>query len=108
MRPSIFLKMAGLFLLLNLKVQAQADLSEDWVNAPELELVRGHCTGCHSSQLILSQRLSRRDWLLTIRLMQAQHGLWPLGDFEEPILSYLATHYGPDETAYARRKPLKH
>ncbi|AOW79136.1 hypothetical protein A3Q34_14230 [Colwellia sp. PAMC 20917] len=68
------------------------------------ELVKAHCTGCHSAALVIQNRMSRDTWLETIRWMQKTGGLWPLGDSEKPILDYLAKHYSPSETG--RRKNL--
>ena len=56
------------------------------------ELVRANCTACHSSGLVIQNRMNRETWLDTIRWMQKTQGLWPLGDNEKPILDYLAKH----------------
>lgn len=68
------------------------------------ELVKAHCTACHSSALVIQNRMSRDTWLETIRWMQKTQGLWPLGDSEKAILDYLAKHYSPTKTG--RRKNL--
>lgn len=68
------------------------------------ELVKAHCTGCHSSALVIQNRMSRDTWLDTIRWMQKTQGLWPLGESEKVILDYLAKHYSPTKTG--RRKNL--
>ncbi len=107
MDSDIFFKLSCLLLLLNLGVRAQENSFREWVDAPEAELVISQCTGCHSSQLILTQRLSKQGWLATIRWMQEEHGLWPLEDFEDPIVRYLAKYYGPDGEANGRRRPIK-
>ena len=73
--------------------------------APGVELVRGHCSACHSLQLVTSQRGDRKFWLKLIRWMQAEHNLWPLpADQEEAILAYLEAHYAQSD--WARRPPL--
>lgn len=59
------------------------------------ELVRTHCTGCHSAKLVTQNRLSRDGWVSAIRWMQQTQGLWDLGPQENKILDYLHTHYGP-------------
>ena len=97
----------SLLLLIPFRILAQQKASPDLINAPGVEFVKSQCTICHSSQLILAQRLSRRDWVTMIRWMQADQGLWPLGDLEEPIVMYLAKHYGPVISLNSRRKPLK-
>ena len=56
--------------------------------------VKGHCTACHSADLVIQNRMNRTSWLATIRWMQKEQGLWPLGDDESLILDYLALYYG--------------
>lgn len=74
--------------------------------APNYELVLAHCTGCHSSKLILQYGANRETWMEKIRWMQKYHKLWDLGDSEPLILDYLATFY-PEKIQVARRKPLE-
>jgi hypothetical protein len=67
------------------------------VDAPGHELVAQHCVSCHGPQQFLQQRGDRETWLLLVRWMQRDHGLWPLApDVEDRIVDYLATHYGPE------------
>lgn len=89
-------------LLLSLCSNANpADLIED----QGAQLVRAHCSSCHSLQLVTSNRGDRQMWLETIRWMQASQNLWPIDAVsEEQILTYLAKNY-PAATAY-RRLPL--
>ncbi|WP_425640055.1 hypothetical protein ACPUEN_09555 [Algoriphagus yeomjeoni] len=70
-----------------------------------LELVKAHCTACHSSALILQNRFTREGWHEKIVWMQETQGLWPLGDNESIILDYLAANYAP-EAPRGRRVPL--
>jgi hypothetical protein len=74
--------------------------------APNYELVLAHCTGCHSSKLILQYGATRETWLEKIRWMQKYHKLWDLGESEPLILDYLATFY-PEKIQVDRRKPLE-
>ncbi len=75
------------------------------IEAPGVELVRGHCSGCHSERLITQNRGTRDDWLRTIRWMQRTQNLWPLEPtVEKTILDYLATNYPPGRAS--RRPPL--
>ncbi|MEP0711926.1 hypothetical protein [Algoriphagus sp.] len=69
------------------------------------EIVKGNCTACHSSALILQSGFSREVWHEKIVWMQETQGLWDLGENESLILDYLAENYGPKES-YGRRKPL--
>lgn len=69
-----------------------------------LYAVIAHCTGCHSSKLIIQNRASREGWVSLIRWMQDTQNLWDLGDSEEAIVSYLAKNYAPE--GQGRRAPL--
>lgn len=66
--------------------------------------VVANCTSCHSSKLILQNRATKEGWEEMIRWMQQTQKLWDLGENEEKILNYLATHYGPEDKG--RRAPL--
>ena len=74
------------------------------VDDQHVHLVSGHCGACHSLAIVAQNRMSKDDWLKTIRWMQETQGLWPLGDHEPLILDYLSKHYGP--IAVGRRAPL--
>lgn len=69
------------------------------------EIVKGNCTACHSSALILQSGFSREVWHEKIVWMQETQGLWDLGENESLILDYLAANYGPKES-HGRRKPI--
>ena len=71
-----------------------------------LDMVRAHCTGCHSSRLVTQYGASREGWLEKIRWMQRTQNLWDLGEAEPVILDYLAKHY-PAAQKFDRRAPLK-
>ena len=65
-------------------------MTGDW------QLVRNHCTACHSSKLITQQRGSAGQWLAMIRWMQKKQNLWPFDpDTENRIIAYLAENYPP-------------
>ena len=69
------------------------------------QLVAAHCGGCHSLQLVTSNRGDRQIWLETIRWMQERQNLWQLDpQTEDQILTYLADNY--PALAPRRRKPL--
>ena len=72
-----------------------------------MPIVKGQCTACHSSKLILQSHFDREKWIERIRWMQRTQKLWDLGDTEKPILDYLVKHYGPIKTPFdGRRLPL--
>ncbi len=74
------------------------------------QTARDHCTECHSATLLQQNRTSRDGWIRTIRRMEKDEGLKPLGDLEKPILDYLVAQYGvqvkPTELR-RRRAPLR-
>ena len=80
-----------------------ADKAGNW------KLVRAHCTSCHSSQIFKNLRLSRRDWRDVIKRMQAEEGMWELGESEPKVLDYLETYFGPETDSprtRSRRAPI--
>ena len=89
-----------------LKIDPESGMIED----ANLMMVKGQCTACHSSKLILQHRFTRAGWLDRIRWMQKYHKLWDLGASEKVVLDYLEKYYGPESAAKAsifRRAPLK-
>lgn len=84
--------------------EPQLDQTTGLVIAKGFELVKAHCTACHSGKLVSQNKMSRESWLATIRWMQKTQGLWPLGEAEGVILDYLATNYHPVNVG--RRPPL--
>ena len=99
--------LAVFLLIVPFKTLAQIDISTGLINASGFELVSSQCTSCHSGRLIASQRLSKKEWVSMIRWMQDKQGLGPLGQSEEPIVRYLAKHYGTSGDLGGRRKPLR-
>jgi hypothetical protein len=59
-------------------------------------LVKGQCTGCHSTKLITMNRFTREGWQDKIRWMQKTQNLWDLGEAEPAILDYLTKYYSPE------------
>lgn len=102
------MKRCGLLLLL-FAFAALADEPVDEATglrlAPGWELVRAHCGGCHSHQLVTNQRADRKTWLEIIRWMQATQNLWQFdAATETSILDYLASNYPPQPNR--RRAPI--
>lgn len=87
------------------QIVAGKDVATGLIAGEGLELVKGNCTNCHSSALILQNRFTREGWHEKIVWMQETQGLWDLGTSEDAILDYLATHYAP-EAPKGRRIPL--
>ncbi|MFX0557103.1 monoheme cytochrome C [Maribacter sp. CXY002] len=65
------------------------------VNAKGLNQVITNCTTCHSSKLIVQNRMGKEQWNATIRWMQETQGLWDLSESQEIIVDYLITNYPP-------------
>lgn len=74
------------------------------VDAKGLMTVVNNCTNCHSSQLVIQNRMNRDRWKTTIRWMQQTQNLWELGEQEDIIIEYLVTNYPP--TKKGRRQNL--
>ena len=86
-------------------VLAAPAFAAELIDAPGVNLVRGHCSACHSLSLVTSQRGDADFWLDRIRWMQEKQNLWPIPvDQETAIISYLSTNYA--ETAWGRRPNL--
>ena len=88
----------------SISTQLQLDPLTGLVVDENLHLIKANCLACHSSQMIIQNRLTKQDWLKSIRWMQETQNLWDLGQNETPILEYLAKNYAPE--ARFRRKPL--
>ena len=74
------------------------------VAADGLQTVITNCTPCHSSKLIIQNRMGAEQWNATIRWMQKTQGLWDLGENQKVIVDYLVENYPPLEKG--RRVPL--
>ena len=89
-------------------VDSESGLIKD--EAGVWETARDRCTECHSAVLLDENRTDRAGWIRTVRRMESDEGLAPLGDLEKPILDYLAAHYAarvePTELR-RRRAPLR-
>ena len=86
------------------KIENGIHVRTGFVEGDGLMLVVNNCTNCHSAKLVTQNRMSKERWTATIRWMQETQNLWDLGQNEEPIVAYLATHYAP--TQKGRRQNL--
>ena len=64
-----------------------------FVNADGLMTVVNNCTSCHSSKIILQNRMDAEGWNSTIKWMQETQNLWELGGNQKVIVNYLVTNY---------------
>lgn len=76
------------------------------VVAEGMQTVITNCTTCHSSKLIVQNRMGAEQWNATIRWMQKTQGLWELGENQKIIVDYLVENYPPLEKG--RRETLTH
>lgn len=62
-----------------------------------LMTVVNNCTNCHSSKLVIQNRMNEVRWNATIKWMQKTQNLWPLGDNQKIIVDYLVKNYPPKD-----------
>ena len=60
-----------------------------------LMTVVNNCTNCHSSQLVIQNRMNADRWNATIKWMQETQNLWQLGGNQKIIVDYLVKNYPP-------------
>jgi len=80
------------------------DVATGFIAEGNYKLVKQNCISCHSSKLVIQNRMSYEGWKNSIVWMQETQNLHDLGENEEAILAYLAKYYAPIKTG--RRKPL--
>lgn len=68
------------------------------VEAEGLMTVVNNCTNCHSSKIIIQNRMNTERWNATIKWMQETQNLWDLGRNQEVIVNYLVSNYPPKDT----------
>ena len=57
--------------------------------------VVNNCTNCHSSKLVIQNRMNKERWDATIKWMQETQNLWDLGENQAVIVNYLVANYPP-------------
>ena len=73
------------------------------------EQVLENCTACHSTAIILQNRMPRKQWDQTLTWMQKKQGLRDLEpDLRKTILDYLSTHQGTKKTLPQPHNPMRH
>ncbi|RMG68538.1 MAG: hypothetical protein D6722_11650 [Bacteroidetes bacterium] len=80
------------------------EVATGFIAEGDYQLVSTTCTACHSARLVLQNRATESGWREMIHWMQETQNLWDLGENEDKIVAYLATHYGPEDQG--RRAPL--
>jgi hypothetical protein len=87
------------------KIENGIHVNTGFIEAEGLMTVVKNCTGCHSSKLIIQNRMNAEGWNTTIKWMQETQNLWDLGENQEVIVNYLVTNYPPVKKG--RRENLK-
>lgn len=68
--------------------------SQDLPESKGVQVVREQCLSCHEADLIVQQRLTRAGWTREIDKM-IRWGATVSATERDPMLDYLATHFGP-------------
>jgi hypothetical protein len=87
------------------KIENGIHLSTGFIDGVGLMTVVNNCTNCHSSKLVIQNRMSADRWNATIKWMQETQNLWQLGDNQKVIVDYLVKNYPPMDTG--RREGLR-
>ena len=77
------------------KIETGIHLSTGFIDASGLMTVVNNCTNCHSSKLVIQNRMNADRWNATIKWMQETQNLWQLGDNQKVIVDYLVKNYPP-------------
>ncbi len=85
------------------KIENGIHVRTGFIEADGLMEVVNNCTNCHSSKLVLQNRMSKERWIATIGWMQETQNLWDLGTNEEIIVNYLVTNYPPKKKGRRER-----
>jgi len=79
------------------RIEDGIHVSTGFIDAEGLMTVVWNCTGCHSSKLVIQNRMNAERWNETIKWMQETQNLADLGKNQEIIVNYLVTNYPPIE-----------
>ena len=77
------------------KIENGIHLRTGFIDAPGMTETIQNCTNCHSSKLVIQNRMNAERWKSTIKWMQETQNLWELGENETVIINYLVTNYPP-------------
>ena len=87
------------------KIENGIHVRTGFIDAPGMTETIQNCTNCHSSKLVIQNRMNAERWKSTIKWMQETQNLWDLGANETVIIKYLVTNYPPKKVG--RRAVLK-
>ncbi len=77
------------------KIENGIHLKTGFIDDTGLMTVVNNCTNCHSSKLVIQNRMNADRWNATIVWMQETQNLWELGDNQKVIVDYLVKNYPP-------------
>jgi len=77
------------------KIENGIHVRTGFIEAPGMTETIQNCTNCHSSKLVIQNRMNDERWKSTIKWMQETQNLWDLGENEDVIINYLVTNYPP-------------
>lgn len=77
------------------KIENGIHIKTGFINDTGLMTVVNNCTNCHSSKLVIQNRMNAERWNATIAWMQETQNLWQLGDNQKVIVDYLVKNYPP-------------
>ena len=77
------------------RVENGIHLKTGFIDDEGLMTVVNNCTNCHSSKLVIQNRMNADRWNATIKWMQETQNLWQLGKNQKVIVDYLVKNYPP-------------
>ena len=87
------------------KIEKGIHVKTGFIDVVGLLTVINNCTNCHSSKLVIQNRMNADRWNATIKWMQETQNLWQLGNNQKVIVDYLVKNYPPVDKG--RREGLK-
>ena len=94
----LFITVSAVAILMTKNVVAQEEINFQGLPLGKgIKLVLENCTVCHSTDIILQNHMSRKNWKKTITLMQQERGMAKLKKQDQKIiLDYLSKYQGID------------
>ena len=94
----LFITLLAVAILMTKNVVAQEEINFQGLPLGKgIKLVLENCTVCHSTDIILQNHMSRKNWKKTIALMQQERGMAKLKKQDQKIiLDYLSKYQGID------------
>ena len=92
----LFITLSAVAILMTKNVVAQEEINFQGLPLGKgIKLVLENCTVCHSTDIILQNHMSRKNWKKTITLMQQERGMAKLNKQDQKIiLDYLSKYQG--------------